>query len=132
VGFHTVEARAFDDVDNMGKTTRSVNIQTPASAVGVQWMSPKGDTVISRGGAFPPVSITLLRVSDVARADIIATHSLTGHRTILTSILHPASENYQSSWSGISVPGTYLLSVETVGASGQTRRLGDAIKVYVQ
>lgn len=118
-GFHTLTARAYDDVGNRGETSVTVNVTADAGPIGIRWYSPWDGQFIS-AGQFPfTVSFSLDDPKSIRMLRLVA-KPFGGGETTIGSIESPTLPSFSFQWERLPA-GRYDLTIEATLLSGEVR-----------
>lgn len=132
VGYHTLEARAFDDVDNMGKATRQVNVTAAPEGAAVAWTSPPPNAVIKKS-AFPyTLSAALGDTGGASLARIVIVSADGTYRHAAGSFTSPGNGTITANLSLAPTPGNYYIQIELDYPDGSSQTLPDQVQVTIQ
>lgn len=129
-GFHTLTARAFDDVGNRSETSVTVNITAELGPLGIRWTTPWSSQTVYES-QFPfAVSFTIDDPKSVRALKVAAIHVDSNQEITLGSVENPSLPNMSFSWATHPAPGRYLLSIEATLTTNDIRT--ESIQVNVQ
>lgn len=119
-GFHTLTAKATDDVGNYASTSITVNVMAEPGAIGIEWKTPYNSQNISSSQF--PYSIQL-QLDDYKSIDSLTVTAVGsgGARTTIGTVERPPLPNLSLTWPTAPPSGRYDLSVTAVLIGGITR-----------
>lgn len=133
VGFHTLEARAYDDVDNRGTTKMQINVTVPGQAgPNIFWAAPSQGAVFQRAQFPITLSASLGDTTNIARLDFVAVSADGSYRSIVGSIENPGTNILLTKWQLAPSSGAYYLHVELQRNDGTTYLSPEQVAVTVQ
>lgn len=129
-GFHTLTAKAYDDVGNVAETSVTVNLTADPGPLGIQWISPwAAQTIYS--GQFPfSIKFSIDDVKSLKEIHVIVKDQTNGLEEIIGNIQNPALSSMVIQWKNAPAPGKYYVTVEAVLMSGDIR--SESVLVNVQ
>lgn len=118
VGFHRLEARAWDDVDNSAGASINVNVTAPPdSSPQAMWLAPS-DGARFATSSFPiSVSASLSGIEGATALDFVAERVDTNTETVIGSVPNPGRNIMLISWQSAD-PGTYRLKLRVQTTNG--------------
>lgn len=120
-GSHTLKVLAYDDVENSGSATIGIQIQSDATASGVDLIDPKNGQTIERVGENFTAVVSLEDPTNISSVTLYQEQIGVGGRTIVETRHSPSSPFVTITWP-IPEKGSWVLS-----ASAQTQS-GDIIE----
>jgi 1A family penicillin-binding protein len=127
-GFHTLTARAYDDVGNAGESTITINLTADEGPIGVTWKYPWGGQVIGLYQFPINVSFALDDIIGIDRLDVVTKRRGDGAQTTIGIIDAPVLPSFSISWQD-AMTGNYELIVRATYDSGQIREESIEIRV---
>ena len=122
-GYHSLTARACDDVDNCSDETVNFNLKNsgaPDNSGSVSIISPTSGLAVS-GIDFPlPVGITTLGYQNAAKLSLFSL-SEKEETQLITAINNFSGENFEVYWNNKPSPGIYSLYAEVRFWSGEIK-----------
>ena len=132
IGYHTLEARAFDVIDNSNSTQIQVNITSAPEGVPVIWASPQNNAVIKRSEFPVTISATLGNAAEVKTASLVVVSENGAYRHTPASFTNHGIEPMTATWRLAPEAGSYFLRVELELDNGAKTVLPDQIQVTIQ
>lgn len=133
VGFHTLEARAYDDVDNRGTAEIQINVTTPGEAgPSIFWAAPSQGVVLRREQFPTTLSASLNDPTNVTRLDFVIVSADGSYRHTAGSVENPGSNILLTKWQLAPASGAYYLHIELLRNDGTIYISPEQIAVTVQ
>lgn len=110
IGFHTLEVRVYDDVDNMASVSRTVNLTAPPGPIGARWLAPNVGARLSAANFPYTITAGIQDDSGISSITILATRESDGQVLDLGTVSDPGTRNVVVRWNAAS-PGTWRLSI---------------------
>lgn len=130
-GFHTIELQVFDDVENRGAASRTINLTADPAPLGAEWVSP-GDGARLTAESFP----TYLRAalnddSGVRSLEFLVTGVGTGETRSLGEVSNPGTRTVVARWERPAA-GSYRLWLKVHLTDGREETLRQERTVTVE
>jgi 1A family penicillin-binding protein len=133
VGFHTLEARAYDDVDNRGTAKIQINVTVQGQVEPTLfWAAPSQGAVLPRAQFPVTLSASINDASNIARLDFVAVSADQSYRSTVGSIENPGTNILLTKWQLAPSSGAYYLHIELQRNDGTTHISPEQIAVTVQ
>ncbi|TAL19806.1 PBP1A family penicillin-binding protein [Patescibacteria group bacterium] len=132
VGFHTLEARALDDVDNAASAQVQINVTAPPPDGTVFWASPSAGAVLTKNSFPLMLSASLASGNDFKQANFVVVSADGAYRHTAGTVSNPGGNLMVAKWLLPPAPGSYYLRLELTRADGATLTSPEIIPVSVQ
>jgi penicillin-binding protein 1C len=121
-GFYTLQATAFDDIENNATRSISVNVLSDGRPLSISWTRPATDVSI-RLKSFPMfIDASLSSNAGVSAVDI--GYQADGKEpVVLATVNTPKTNGVSATWETPSEPGTYRLFAKVRLVNGEERRI---------
>lgn len=130
-GFHTLEIQVFDDVDNMGKDSATINLTADPAPFGASWIVPVQGARIARSEFPISLRAALTDDSGVRSVEFLATRIESGEARSLGSVSSPGTRPVVARWENPE-PGTYRLWLKVRLDDGREETIRDERQVFVE
>lgn len=120
-GFHTLTAKAFDDVGNSAKTTTTVNLTADPGPLDIQWKAPWSLQELSLSRDFPfHVSFSIGDTKSLSAIQVVAHSTTDDSVALLGRIDNPVLPNFSMEWKNATLGRTRIV-IEATLRGGETR-----------
>jgi 1A family penicillin-binding protein len=123
-GFHTLKARACDDIDNCSEASVTFNYlgeEKTTEKISIQIDTP-GNGVSLNGTNFPlPVRLNLQSINSIGRIDLYLIDKDNNSKKVST-LAQPSSNSIDIVWNQRPYPGDYKIFAEAIGWQGQKEK----------
>jgi len=118
-GVHTLKVIAYDDIDNAGSDTVTIQLNADAGSASLELIDPKNGQTIEPSSETYTIVISLTNPEDYRSASVSAEDLSTGAVTVVGQILDPTSPFLTFDWT-LPESGTWALSARAVSDDGST------------
>ncbi|KKW32226.1 MAG: Penicillin-binding protein, 1A family, partial [Candidatus Uhrbacteria bacterium GW2011_GWA2_52_8d] len=118
-GVHTLKVVAYDDIDNSGSDTVTINLNADAGSESLELIDPKNGQTIERQSETYTVVVSLKDPEGYRSVSLYAEDLSTGSTTLAGQTLDPSSPFLTFEWS-LPASGTWALSARAISDDGST------------
>lgn len=118
-GIHTIQATAYDDVDNAGTTTVTIQVMTDSQSGTFDISDPRRDQLIERNTPTYTVTITAEKPQDIRSATLYAQKAGSVTRVQVGTQTSITSPFIQFTWT-LPEDGDWTLTATGISTSGET------------
>jgi 1A family penicillin-binding protein len=120
-GFHTLSAKAVDDVGNAATASITINLTADPGPLGIQWQAPWSYQTLYDPNFPFTVRFTIEDHESISELRVTARRQDEGGEEIIGSIKQPPLPGMSMQWTNAPEPGRYVLTVEALLVSGDVR-----------
>lgn len=118
-GVHTLKAVAYDDIDNAGSDTVTIQVNTDAESSKLELIDPKNGQTIERSSDLYTVVVSLQDPENYRSVSIYAEDRASGATALIAQTLNPSSPFLTFDWS-LPISGAWALSARALSDDGST------------
>ncbi|MBI4435478.1 transglycosylase domain-containing protein, partial [Candidatus Uhrbacteria bacterium] len=118
-GVHTLKVVAYDDIDNSGSDTVTIQLNADAGSESLELIDPKNGQTIERKSETYTVVVSLKSPEEYRSVSLYAEDLSTGSTTLAGQTLNPSSPFLTFDWS-LPASGTWALSARAISDDGST------------
>jgi penicillin-binding protein 1C len=118
-GVHTLKAVAYDDIDNSGSDTTTINLTSEAGSASLELIDPKNGQTIERNNNTYTVVVSLMHPEDYRSVSVYVEDLSSGSTSFAGQSLNPSSPFLTFEWS-LPSSGTWALSARAISDDGGT------------
>ncbi len=118
-GVHTLKAVAYDDIDNSGSDTVTIQLNADAGSESLELIDPKNGQTIERKSEAYTVVVSLKDPEDYRSVSLYAEDLSNGSTSLAGQTLDPESPFLTFEWS-LPASGTWALSARAISDDGST------------
>ena len=118
-GVHTLKVVAYDDIDNSGSDTVTIQLNADAGSESLELIDPKNGQTIERQSETYTVVVSLKDPEGYRSVSLYAEDLSTGSTTLASQTLDPSSPFLTFDWS-LPASGTWALSAKAISDDGST------------
>jgi 1A family penicillin-binding protein len=127
-GFHTLTAKAKDDVGNTGSASVTLNLTAAPSDIGIVWSAPSPGQKLSIG-AFPhTIRFRIDNPISLAKLSLVAVDP-SGEAQVVGAVSNPTLGSFSFNWNRPSRLGRHILRVEVERKDGTAGQDGLIVNV---
>ncbi len=130
-GFHTLEIRVYDDIDNMGSAQTTINLTADPAPLNASWSSPVQGARLSAADFPVNVRAALNDDTDVRSVEILTTRAESGETSSLGSVSNPGTRAFVARWNRPAA-GTYRIWLRATFADNHTEVVRAEMQVTVE
>jgi len=116
---HTLKVVAYDDIDNSGSDTVTIQLNADAGSESLELIDPKNGQTIERQSETYTVVVSLKDPEGYRSVSLYAEDLSTGSTTLASQTLDPSSPFLTFDWS-LPASGTWALSAKAISDDGST------------
>lgn len=118
-GVHTLKAVAYDDIDNAGSDTVTIQVNADAGNSNLELIDPKNGQTIERSSDLYTVVVSLQDPENYRSVSIYAEDRTSGATALIAQTLNPSSPFLTFDWS-LPISGAWALSARAISSDGST------------
>jgi hypothetical protein len=118
-GVHTLKAVAYDDIDNSGSDTVTIQLSAEAGSENLELIDPKNGQTIERKSETYTVVVSLKAPETYRSVSVYAEDLSTGSTSLAGQTLDPESPFLTFEWA-LPASGTWALSARAISDDGST------------
>lgn len=127
-GVHSIKAIAYDDVDNAGSDTVSINIEEDAGAALLELIDPNNGQTIERTEETYTLVLSLEDPENYQSVTVYAEELNTGSRSTVGEVVNPDSPFLTLEWT-LPTSGTWALSATATNGDIQLSTAGSLVTI---
>jgi membrane peptidoglycan carboxypeptidase len=127
-GVHSIKAIAYDDVDNAGSDTVSINIEEDAGAALLEIIDPNNGQTIERTDETYTIVLSLEDPDKYQSITVYAEELSTGSRSTVGEVVNPDSPFLTLEWN-LPTTGTWALSATATDGDSQLSTAGSLVTI---
>jgi membrane peptidoglycan carboxypeptidase len=127
-GVHSIKAIAYDDVDNAGSDTVSINIEEDAGAALLELIDPNNGQTIERTDETYTIVLSLEDPEKYQSVTVYAEELSTGSRSTVGEVVNPDSPFLTLEWN-LPTTGTWALSATATDGDLQLSTAGSLVTI---
>jgi membrane peptidoglycan carboxypeptidase len=127
-GVHSIKAIAYDDVDNAGSDTVSINIEEDAGAALLELIDPNNGQTIERTEETYTLVLSLEDPKNYQSVTVYAEELNTGSRSTVGEVVNPDSPFLTLEWT-LPTSGTWALSATATNGDIQLSTAGSLVTI---
>lgn len=131
VGFHTLEVRVWDDVDNMTSVSRTVNLTAPPGPVMARWVTPNNGVRLTSGDFPYYITAGVNDDSGISALRFFAVRQSDNQTEDLGTVSDPGIRNVVVRWNR-PAPGTYRIFMQGRAPNGDSVSISGERTVTVE
>ncbi|MEK7620564.1 MAG: transglycosylase domain-containing protein [Patescibacteria group bacterium] len=118
-GVHTLKTTAYDDIDNSGSDTVTIQLNTDAGSESLELIDPKNGQTIERKNETYTVVVSLKDPEDYRSVSLYTEDLSSGSTSLAGQTLNPESPFLTFEWT-LPASGTWALTARAVSENGST------------